>query len=284
MSRFYQTSPPHSMFPTFLLPSIPFRRRRNPSTDSTESNNSAASAVSSSSTAATSIAPSEPASYPTQPKFLRGHTSHLRCARCATDLCLTSQIISKGFTGRHGRAYLVSGSNTVTTSRSAANPPTAGISSLPNTYTHNAVPRQLVTGAHTVSDISCTFCGSVLGWKYVNAEEESQKYKVGKFILETKRVRGVSCWENDENEDASDVIAALPFDVTGDLPLPPERLPIGAEEGLDKIEFDSEDEEECEDLFAGVWSQALAAKRRRGRTNFAGKESSSSTGPRARSE
>lgn len=94
----------------------------------------------------------------------------------------------------------------------------------------------------------------------------------------------MSCWENEENEDASDVIAALPFDVTGDLPLPPERLPVTTEEGLDQIEFDSEDEDECEDLFAGVWSQALAAKRRRGRTNVAGKEGSGSAGPRARSE
>ena len=28
------------------------------------------------------------------------------------------------------------------------------------------------------------------------------------------------------------------------------------------IEFDSADEDECEDLFAGVWSPALAQKRR----------------------
>ncbi|KAF2267438.1 yippee-like protein, partial [Lojkania enalia] len=87
------------------------------------------------------------------------------CHKCLTDLIPTTSIISKGFTGRHGRAYL-----------------------LPNTYAHKPVPRQLVTGAHTVSDISCRNCGSVLGWKYVDAEEESQRYKVGKFILETKRV------------------------------------------------------------------------------------------------
>ena len=36
--------------------------------------------------------------------------------------------------------------------------------------------RLLITGLHTVADISCTTCGSVLGWKYEYAFEESQKY------------------------------------------------------------------------------------------------------------
>lgn len=35
------------------------------------------------------------------------------------------------------------------------------------------------------------------------------------------------------------------------------------------IEFDSQDEDECEDLFAGVWSPALALKRRQAKS-FAG--------------
>ena len=33
----------------------------------------------------------------------------------------------------------------------------------------------------------------------------------------------------------------------------------------DSVEFDSQDEDECEDLFAGVWSPTLALKRRRAR-------------------
>ena len=36
---------------------------------------------------------------------------------------------------------------------------------------------------------------------------------------------------------------------------------------LDDIEFDSQDEDECEDLFAGVWSPQLAIKRRQRRNN-----------------
>lgn len=48
--------------------------------------------------------------------------------------------------------------------------------------------RLLITGLHTVADIECAACGSVLGWKYETAFEESQKYKEGKFIVEKARV------------------------------------------------------------------------------------------------
>jgi hypothetical protein len=109
-------------------------------------------------------------------------------------------------------------------------------------YTHKAVPRQLVTGAHTVSDISCRICKSVLGWKYVEAEEESQRYKVGKFILETNRVVRGSDWETRGND----------IQEAG-----------GPEKSEDDVEFDSQDEDECEDLFSGIWSQGLARRRRR---------------------
>jgi len=108
----------------------------------------------------------------------------------------------------------------------------------------------------------------VLGWKYVEAAEESQKYKVGKFILETKRIKVGVSWENDEGEEE-------------DLPLPPDKLK-NVELGEDEVEFDSQDEDECEDLFAGVWSTQLALKRRRGR-RF-GRGGGGIVGPRARSE
>jgi len=247
-----------TVFPTYLLPSVPFRRQsRKSSTDSNVSTASTTSSSTSSSsnpfTRSPTPVPACPASsvvLPPEDKFLHGHRSHIQCAKCSTDLCLTSQIISKGFTGRHGRAYLIQG----TTSHIHTNTP-----ALPNTYQNKAVPRSLVTGQHTVSDISCAICGSVLGWKYVAANEESQKYKVGKFILETKRIRiGVS-WENqDDNhvaEDGYDEVVPLS---SKDL----RKLVDGSVEPSEELEFDSQDEDECEDLFAGVWSPQLAAKRR----------------------
>ena len=103
--------------------------------------------------------------------------------------------------------------------------------SLPNTYVHKPVPRQLVTGAHTVSDVSCAFCGSILGWKYVDAEEELQKYKVGKFILETRRVSVAACWEQNEAELQEEL--------------------CGGRSSAHALEFDSQSEDECEDLFTG---------------------------------
>ena len=48
--------------------------------------------------------------------------------------------------------------------------------------------RVLMTGLHTVCDIHCTTCESVLGWKYEVAFEESQKYKEGKYIIEKARI------------------------------------------------------------------------------------------------
>ncbi|EOA83277.1 uncharacterized protein SETTUDRAFT_66377, partial [Exserohilum turcica Et28A] len=114
---------------------------------------------------------------------------------------------------------------------------------LPNTLTHKPQPRQLVTGAHTVSDISCRSCGSVLGWKYVDAAQDSQKYKIGKFMLEAKRTVKEKVWDHGLEEDSA--------------------MEIGHNDG--DIEFDSQDEDECEDLFSGMWTPELAAKRRKRR-------------------
>lgn len=115
---------------------------------------------------------------------------------------------------------------------------------------------------------SCTHADlTSLGWKYVEAAQESQKYKVGKFILETKRIRVGVNWEN--GEDGINNLG--PID---------ER-------------FDSQDEDECEDLFAGVWSAKTAGKRRERRERFVGRgrmeskgrsASGSRGGGRARSE
>lgn len=124
------------------------------------------------------------------------------------------------------------------------------------------MPRQLVTGAHTVSDISCAVCGSVLGWQYVSAAEESQRYKVGMFILETKRVMQFMDWETGVTQDVTSK--------SGGPSGSEKRKDSGVDMGFDAaqedpVEFDSQDEDECEDLFMGIWSPSLAKKRRRNR-------------------
>ena len=220
----FARSSPRTLFPIYLVPSSPFRRRKK-STDAADSTNG------------------------TIGSYLSNHTSYLRCAKCAVDICSTSQIISKGFTGRHGRAYLVSPPVLPTGTSQPCN--ANRNSCLPNTRTDPPSSRQLVTGAHTVSDVHCAFCGSLLGWKYEEAEEESQRYKVGKYILETKMICSSSNWE------------------TGDLEVAPVSLQIKKLRdagGEAATEFDSQDEDECEDLFAGIWSPSLAVKRRQGRS------------------
>ena len=266
---FSSISAPPPPFPTYLVPSQPFRRRLS-SVDSTESYSPSVSS-------SDSNAGSSP---PIPQTYLAGHSSRLRCARCLSDLALADQIISKGFTGRYGRAYLVAPSGSAISPNPLHIPSVRArndaLPNLPNTHVHRPVPRQLVTGAHTVGDISCAHCGSVLGWKYIAADEEAQRYKVGKFILETKRVCRSSTWEDaGDGEGLHDGSGgnASSHQLGGggrrsSYAVPPNEIPTVAEE---EIEFDSQDEDECEDLFMGIWTPQLAAKRRKAKY-FAGSE------------
>nr|CAD1839640.1 unnamed protein product [Ananas comosus var. bracteatus] len=90
------------------------------------------------------------------------------CKHCQTHLALA--IVSKAFHCRHGKAYLFSKVVNVT----------VGIKE----------ERLMMTGMHTVSDIFCVGCGSIVGWKYEAAYDKAQKYKEGKFILERFKVSG----------------------------------------------------------------------------------------------
>lgn len=224
-------------FPIYLLPSIPFYRRKT-STHSPEFLRTPHDGDGTS----TRI--------PRSNEIFQGYGSHLRCARCSVDICLTSQIISKGFTGRHGRAYLVSPASLQSLNTTVMQDSSGA--SLPNTRTDTPSQRQLVTGVHTVCDVRCLFCNSMLGWKYEGAEEDSQRYKVGKYILETKMVCPSSDWNVECAEN-------LPSSSTS-------QQKVGSVgKDLEDIEFDSQDEEECEDLFAGIWSPSLASRRRQGK-------------------
>jgi len=79
----------------------------------------------------------------------------------------------------------------------------------------------------------------------VDAKAASQRYKIGKYILEMKRVVAGIHWEDVEDGVARDGLEEE-----------------GKEEEPDAVVFDSEDEDECDDLFAGVWDAEVVAKRR----------------------
>eukprot|EP00760_Papus_ankaliazontas_P006156 PhM_4_TR12922/c1_g1_i1/m.2515 len=73
-------------------------------------------------------------------------------------------LISRQFQGRHGKAYL--------------------FDNVVNVLLGEPEERVLMTGLHTVCDITCVACGTVVGWKYLSAAEPSQRYKEGRYILE----------------------------------------------------------------------------------------------------
>lgn len=257
-------------FPLYLLPSfnIPFRRRRQSSTSTANHasppNEKFFPALSSSPTdsilASPNQSPPTPSYFPSRFSFSKGsrrasvepqdasklsriHPDTIKCSTCSTDLAFTAQIVSKGFTGRYGRAYLVSAPDHRTRGTNTGD--------LMNIKVGKPETRLLVTGSHTVADITCAICHAKVGWKYVDAKEESQKYKIGKFILETQRVTDDKHWED------------VPV---SELP----ELEMGSQQTTSKedgepIVFDSEDEDECEDIFSGTWDRDLVAKRRRGR-------------------
>ena len=130
------------------------------------------------------------------------------------------------------------------------------------------MPRQLVTGAHLVGDVSCQGCHAVLGWKYVGAADEAQRYKVGNFILETKRLVRDLDWEDrasssddDDGDAGGNEEQWLGYETESDQSAV-SRDNQSEADAREEIEFDSQNDDECEDLFAGVWSPALAARRR----------------------
>ncbi len=224
------------IFPGFLLPSFKFPslRRRFSSSTSSDTSSPSTSPPSSSSTGGRRLA--------------RLHPDTLRCTACSADLALSAQIISKGFTGRYGRALLV------------APPPASTASnddSLLNIRIGRLENRQLVTGWHVVADISCGACSKKLGWKYVDAKEKSQKYKVGKYILETERVMTYRSWGDGDGDGAGTEGPAVVGDgITGG------PYGNGSRGSSDNVSFDSEDEDECDDIFAGTWDASAVARRR----------------------
>lgn len=143
---------------------------------------------------------------------------------------------------------------------------------LPNTFLGRPETRSLVTGPHVVRELFCGICDSVLGWKYIEASETAQRYKVGKFILETKKVRVSTRWDNLEGAE---------YGGTG---VEVGEVTEAADENEERVEFDSQDEDECEDLFTGLWSPALALRRRQRKSERFRRKSGRVYLPRAESQ
>ncbi|KAI7850917.1 Yippee/Mis18 [Circinella umbellata] len=97
------------------------------------------------------------------------------CSTCHSHLLSHHSVISRAFQGRHGAAYLVS--------------------HIINVTLGTKEERMLLTGMHTVADISCSICGTRIGWKYLRAFEKSQKYKESKYIVEKAKMAKEIIWD-----------------------------------------------------------------------------------------
>ncbi|KAJ9457638.1 Protein yippee-like [Diplonema papillatum] len=93
------------------------------------------------------------------------------CCECLTHIVDVDGVVSKQFVGHHGKAYLFENVVNITLG------PTE--------------ERSLLTGMHEVADFFCNGCDTTLGWKYEVAQEASQKYKEGKYIVEKAMIRKV---------------------------------------------------------------------------------------------
>ncbi|KAF7952446.1 uncharacterized protein EAE97_001943 [Botrytis byssoidea] len=217
-----------------------------------------------------------------QPHLSRPFPSTIRCLTCSTHISYSSQIISKGFTGRHGRAYLVAPPPSSPVPQIPPFPPTAHDRSrnISNVRVGRPSNRELLTGHHVVADVNCAVCNTLLGWKYVDAREAGQRYKIGKFILETKRVGVVETFEDEDvrthsldfrrEDDNSSGFMGVGMGNPGKFEGARKDGELHTwnvetkeeEEAKGWVNFDSENEDECEELFAGIWDAEVAQKRR----------------------
>jgi RNase P subunit RPR2 len=86
------------------------------------------------------------------------------CKRCCTHLVDKKELVSKNFHGKTGRAFL--------------------FNSAVNVDFGPEKDKIMMTGLHTIKSVICKKCRQVIGWTYVFAYEQREKYKEGKFIIE----------------------------------------------------------------------------------------------------
>ncbi|KAG5717947.1 hypothetical protein E4T56_gene1473 [Termitomyces sp. T112] len=100
------------------------------------------------------------------------------CANCAAAIALQDELISKSFSGRDGRGYLMNSADNVKLGRRE--------------------DRVLSTGKYVVADVFCLGCDERIGWFYHTASDNTQKYKEGKFLLEREKLIKENAWRLDE--------------------------------------------------------------------------------------
>lgn len=94
------------------------------------------------------------------------------CGHCGAYFCDKSDVISRNFNGKFGKAYLVSRCF--------------------NFYFGPAEEKELMTGKHIVRDAFCSNCDSYFGWTYDFAYEDKERYKVSRFVVERQLLQAIA--------------------------------------------------------------------------------------------
>ena len=138
------------------------------------------------------------------------------CKACDTDLAACSDLISTNFQGAHGAAVL--------------------IARLVNVRHGVEQHKTLATGQHTIAAMQCNGCDAALGWKYIDASVQAQKYKIGHWLLEATLIEKKS-----ERRAAEAAAAAAPVEIAGDAALGADD-DDNAQAGLVVLEDDDDDD------------------------------------------
>jgi len=104
------------------------------------------------------------------------------CSNCKSHIASASTLIWEGFMGRGKPALLF---------RIAINVDTTG----------GSRAMSLSTGDYTLTDVACRVCNTNLGWKYLTAAVDEQKYKENTFLLERALLDSLSESNNEELSD-----------------------------------------------------------------------------------
>ena len=94
-----------------------------------------------------------------------------------------------------------------------------------------------------VADIYCNACDTRLGWKYIDAFEESQKYKEGKYILE----KAMILKDTEIRQQKAEALMRLQSQQEQQLQQRRRRQPSGS----GPVPNEDEDEDEDEDAANG---------------------------------
>ncbi|KAK9835611.1 hypothetical protein WJX74_004193 [Apatococcus lobatus] len=103
------------------------------------------------------------------------------CASCGADIASHGQLLWEGYMGVRQPALLFTVTLNLDTAASLRE-------------------EQLSTGCYVLADVTCRACSSPMGWSYLHASNEEQKYKEGCTLLQKSMLKKVPA-EDPWNEE-----------------------------------------------------------------------------------